>query len=565
MLSKPSSCHGCPLADLGEGFMVPQIGTNGVLLLGEALGEQEAKDGAPFVGRAGLRLTRLVEWAGFKREDFSIANTAFCRPPNNAVPPEDAIAHCRVAHWEKLLSRHRVIVPLGNTATHTLIGQGGILAIRGYPFPVSDRWCIPTVHPSFIQRGMSRWSAPFINDIQKAVKLAQEGMPPIKLDYILDPPPYLALQWAERAVQSGRPIAFDIETPWKDEEEDELDSEIGERIDRIGFSFESYEALSIPWSGPYFAAIRLILSSANPKVVWNAPFDVPHVTRAGFPVGGLIHDGMLMWHILHSDLKKSLQFVATFTCPWQPAWKHLNHSRPAFYNATDADVELRSFLALEKELRSTGLWEVYKRDIIDLEPILQWMHDQGMPIDQEARLEAALKLDSELKTVYNLMVEAIPLAARTIARVYKKEPKDDIKAGCLTRESTRETTVCSECGAEAPKRSHFGRGTGRGKQRVIQCGTGKPLPVERPFTEYYRLAPFKPSRTQLIKYHEVLGRACPTKWDKKTQTRKISFDEKALEGLAKKYPTDQLYKSILTYRKLDKVAGTYIGRPVNDK
>src|SRR5690606_39410898 len=57
----------------------------GVLLLGEALGEEEAKEGRPFVGKAGFMLTRLLQWAGLDRSDFAIANSVWCRPPSNKL------------------------------------------------------------------------------------------------------------------------------------------------------------------------------------------------------------------------------------------------------------------------------------------------------------------------------------------------------------------------------------------------------------------------------------------------------------------------------------------------
>jgi hypothetical protein len=47
MLSKPASCEGCPLQHIGTGFMKPIAPTNGVVLLGEALGEKEESEWPP--------------------------------------------------------------------------------------------------------------------------------------------------------------------------------------------------------------------------------------------------------------------------------------------------------------------------------------------------------------------------------------------------------------------------------------------------------------------------------------------------------------------------------------
>ena len=53
-------------------------------------------------------------------------------------------------------------------------------------------------------------------------------------------------------------------------------------------------------------------------------------------MNGPIHDGMVMWHLLNSDLRKGLGFVATFYCKGLPRWKHLAATEPAQYNAVDA-------------------------------------------------------------------------------------------------------------------------------------------------------------------------------------------------------------------------------------
>lgn len=53
-------------------------------------------------------------------------------------------------------------------------------------------------------------------------------------------------------------------------------------------------------------------------------------------------------------------------------------------------------------------------------------------------------------------------------------------------------------------------------------------------------------------------------WDKKQGKRKVSFGEKQLKEQMVHFPLDPLYPAVLRYRSLDKIAGTYIGRPVDD-
>lgn len=554
--------------------MVPTLATNGysVALVGEALGEQEAADGAPFVGKAGFRLTRLIEWAGLDRSLFDIYNTVWCRPPANKLEGEPfettATNHCRLHHWGRFVPRSRVVIPMGNVATNVFLGRKGILKIRGYVQDgPSGVYILPTVHPSFIQRGQSKWSAAFINDIQKGVELARLGTcPPEFTDYLLDPSPMVAYRYAQayRVALQQDPnlkLAFDIETPGKNEDEDALDLDADAPdsswfIWRIAFSYRGYTGMSVPWEPPYFPAIRLLLESSGPKVVWNAGFDVPRIGRSGVTsINGPIHDGMVAWHILHSDLPKKLEFVATFVCPWQRAWKHLSHAKPAYYNAVDADVEYRAMVAIEGELKHTGLWDVYQRDVLDLDPILVHMHNAGVPVDPAIREDRAIKLDNLLKDVKSQLETAVPHEARRIDHVFVNTPKDT--TGLSQRPGNRDALFCPVCGLIKPRKEHFKTF----KRKENPCAGQSPESRQVDVTEYYRLAEFTPSRDQLIRYHLHLNRPLPTVWDRKEQRRKVSFGEKQIKSLIGKYPTDPIYKLILEYRSLDKTAGTYIGRP----
>jgi hypothetical protein len=490
-----------------------------------------------------FRLIRLCEWAGFSLKDFERVTIN----DTTKIPT----------------GSHRVVVPMGPRA----IGAAGvnrpILECRGYLWTTELGYVIPTVSPGYIQRGNAKWSAAFIADLQKAVHLGSSGLPVHYNHYVLDPSPLRALEWAKEYVREldrnpALYLAFDIETPGKGDDEEELDGEHDRTwiVERIGFSYQAHAALSIPWAPEYYAAIRLILSTHGPKVVWNAGFDVPRVRRAGFDIHGTIHDGMVAWHILHSDLPKALRFVATFTCPWQPAWKHLSGAKPAFYNATDADVEYRSMVRIEEELRRTGMWEVYEKDVVELEPILVHMHRMGMPVDSEIRLDRAIKLDNELHKTRAEMEACVPLEARAIDHVYVNTPK--VLDGLLSRPGTREIPRCPRCGHLKPRKDHF-------KQFVKKhnpCAGATPVLSIESVTEYYRLSDFTPSRDQLIRYHQLLNRPCLRTYDKKERRYRISFAEKQIKELRLKYPDDRLYELVLTYRSLDKLAGTYIGRPI---
>ena len=65
------------------------------MVVGEGPGEEEDKQGLPFVGRAGQLLTKMLESVGFDRErDGYIANVVKCRPERNRNPEPDEVAAC---------------------------------------------------------------------------------------------------------------------------------------------------------------------------------------------------------------------------------------------------------------------------------------------------------------------------------------------------------------------------------------------------------------------------------------------------------------------------------------
>src|SRR3989338_9531732 len=85
---------GCGLAEhanpvLGEGNPEAKV-----MFIGEAPGEQEDKQGRPFVGPAGKLLDELLGTIGLKREEVYISNVVKYRPPANRDPPAEEKAQC---------------------------------------------------------------------------------------------------------------------------------------------------------------------------------------------------------------------------------------------------------------------------------------------------------------------------------------------------------------------------------------------------------------------------------------------------------------------------------------
>lgn len=95
-----------------------------IMLIGEAPGKNEDKQGMPFVGAAGRSLDALLKESGIAREDVYITNIVKCRPPDNR-PPTAAEAEACLPYLREQLSivRPRAVVLMGRTAAGTLLGR----------------------------------------------------------------------------------------------------------------------------------------------------------------------------------------------------------------------------------------------------------------------------------------------------------------------------------------------------------------------------------------------------------------------------------------------------------
>ncbi|MCX7857810.1 MAG: uracil-DNA glycosylase [Deltaproteobacteria bacterium] len=158
-IEEVKKCNKCRLAEtrthvvFGEGKYDADI-----MFIGEAPGEEEDREGRPFVGKAGRLLTRLMEDAGLKREESYICNVLKCRPPNNRDPEKDEIEACKYFLFQQInFVKPKVIVTLGRHAYNTLFETDEkITRIRGEIKKFRDVNVLPTYHPSFLLRNESK-------------------------------------------------------------------------------------------------------------------------------------------------------------------------------------------------------------------------------------------------------------------------------------------------------------------------------------------------------------------------------------------------------------------------
>jgi uracil-DNA glycosylase family 4 len=126
-----------------------------LMFIGEGPGEEEDRQGEPFVGRAGQLLTEIItKGMGLRRSDVYIANVVKCRPPGNRNPEPEEIAACQPFLLAQIDAVDpRVIVALGKFAAQTLLETATpISKLRGRWFSFRGRRLMPTFHPSYLLR-----------------------------------------------------------------------------------------------------------------------------------------------------------------------------------------------------------------------------------------------------------------------------------------------------------------------------------------------------------------------------------------------------------------------------
>jgi len=126
------------------------------MLIGEAPGAEEDKQGKPFVGRAGKLLTAMLSSIELKREEVFIANILKCRPPNNRDPSADEVAACEeYLNTQIRLIKPKLIIALGRIAAQNLLKSEvpiGIMRGKLYHYGEEDIPVVVTYHPAYLLR-----------------------------------------------------------------------------------------------------------------------------------------------------------------------------------------------------------------------------------------------------------------------------------------------------------------------------------------------------------------------------------------------------------------------------
>ena len=119
-----------------------------LLFVGEGPGQDEDRQGEPFVGRAGQLLNKMLAAVGLNREQVYIANIVKCRPPGNRNPEPDEASACRPYLERQIaLIQPKLIVSLGAVSANNLLGNTEAVGrLRGKPHQYQPHQYPPHQH-----------------------------------------------------------------------------------------------------------------------------------------------------------------------------------------------------------------------------------------------------------------------------------------------------------------------------------------------------------------------------------------------------------------------------------
>jgi uracil-DNA glycosylase family 4 len=481
------ACKSCVLGNYNipgptaSGFFKPDgLMRLGVMVVGETLEAEDGKQEKALVGSGGFLFGRVQQRKNRSRDDFRYIPAISCKPPTDLRADsgrlhgwaKSALNYCPYVLKEAEASRPKAILALGETAFEKLTGISAetinvrkefMKSVRGYVFrDLSNQfWVIPTYHPSDIIQGQHHHAQTLMFDMEKAIKVAAEGYAYDAIDCLMDPPLPRWESYVREAItflmsdlpRDQKVLAFDIETPFKGDDEQELDINEGEdvtfRIDRISFSFEHARGASVPWQMPWLIGIRQILEAAienGISIIWNRPYDRPRIMEAlkiHMPLE-VTFDAMDAFHVLFNAQPRALGY-ATSILPSSfgiKMWKHLAKSDPAFYSVVDSVVLRRNWFDIMRMLEETGQKGVYDLVCRDLDPVLGSMTSTGMLVDQAAHGNLNALLQQRMAAIQTTMNAVVPKSIRNV-KVWKtlKAAEKGLPLAIASGEAAPETVL----------------------------------------------------------------------------------------------------------------------------
>ena len=409
-----ASCAACPLSDRPS-VSPTRAPSGGLAIVGEAPGQDEVRQGHPFVGRSGQLLRATLDDVGVDPSKVWITNACLCHPEKNATPTEAMIGACRARLVEELKAyRPSAILVCGNTAVQALIpGAQGITKIRGTTIRVEDDdvvWrIVPTFHPAAILRNPEMYKT-FHDDVGLWYRLGKAGdrpEPPEGTGYDL----IRSVKGLEQLLKSFRlldrrtTVSCDLETTGVDSLTDSIVT-IGVAIDEISAFIVDCRAglLTKPRA---LKALRALFALDLDWVSHNGPqFDCEFLRAVGIQFTPRF-DTMLASYAL--DERQGTHSLKTLAAKYFLAPNYANIDFKTFdptdekqfddlcwYHTLDCTYTWRLSHALTDELDESDLLKVHDELLLPASFALATVERTGIKINREYLQQVDEELERSL-------------------------------------------------------------------------------------------------------------------------------------------------------------------------
>lgn len=388
-LPKPAGgvCKECPLRRQSC-VRTERHGRPELAIVGEAPGQTEVQQGAPFVGPSGQVLDRILSAIGVEREEVLWTNAALCEPTREKELRK-AAKLCS-ERLQRELEGVQHVIPVGGYALQSVLRlprKPSILKWRGFVVPDGGRVITPTIHPAFMLRS-PLWSDVIGLDFARIRRIRREGfLPPEKLHGRTRVLVKSVEALRRETAKLGQVIALDVETTEEPATENQL----------ICFSMtdgDGAHTVVVPWSldaggnglffGPRQSEVVDIMNevlATRVAVTHNGPsFDHIVLARYGIEVGEW-EDTLIAHHAFASHMPQRLSHVVSIYCD-TTAWKEEREDsmRDLYrYNGRDTLYTALAWKAMQPDLEED--MEVYDFDRVS-SALCRQMQENGFHYDR---------------------------------------------------------------------------------------------------------------------------------------------------------------------------------------
>jgi uracil-DNA glycosylase family 4 len=414
-----------------------------IVIIAEAPGTREVEMHLPLVGGSGKLLWDCLRPHGIMRQHCYITNVVK-KQLVDAVQGKQGLSKNELSHWRALLdwelgqlpnAKHYLL--LGGVALEALVGDTGIDKWRGTVVSMgSGKSYVITYNPANIIR-RPNLEPIFRLDCGKLDMVRKGTWRPHHITPLYDPTPKDAIQWCDKMIAEGKPVAYDIEV-------------IGGETACVGFANDPHVGMCINFRGRSHnrwtvreelsvrrSIQRVLRHSSTRLVAQNGAFDAGWLWyKDRIKSKAIWHDTLLAHHTLHPTWPHNLGFLTAqyTTHPYYKddgkEWREGGDISTFWeYNVKDVCITLAVSQALERELEQQRLADFFHTHVMRLQPWLINMTVLGNKVDEDERNATSMRMAAELQQLEAQFHEAV--AKATGDGAYKPAPLSPKQLGEL--------------------------------------------------------------------------------------------------------------------------------------